>query len=460
VKVPAAALRALARELAGTVVLRTDADYEPARLEPTWNRATVERRPDAIVRVAHAVDVARAVRFAREVGCRVAVRSGGHGWCAAPLRDDGLLLDLGALAGVEVDAAARVASVGPAATNRDLARALVPHGLAFPYGHCGGVALGGYVLGGGVGWNGRAFGAASDHLRALDVVLADGTPARVDADAHPDLWWAARGAGPGFCAVATRLHVDLRALPRAIASSTCVWRLADAAKVAAWLERVTPALDPCVELTLVLGPSPDPVERDAGSGRVAVLSATAFAGDATEAARLLAFVESCPSLGGALDRRLVAPVSFDALFDGIDATFTRGDRWTVDDAWSSAPLADVVACLTERLAVAPSRRSFFLCAVRPLPERRAEGAFSRASDVLVLCYARCAEAGGEPADRAWRDATLAALRPLTAGHYLNESDLAAHPERAAASFSDACWLRLAEVRRRWDPEARFHGFFD
>ena len=35
-------------------------------------------------------------------------------------------------------------------------------------------------------------------VTAVDVVTADGELVRADAEQHPDLYWAARGAGPGF----------------------------------------------------------------------------------------------------------------------------------------------------------------------------------------------------------------------------------------------------------------------
>ena len=59
-------------------------------------------------------------------------------------------------------------------TKAELIEALAPHGLLFPGGHCSDVGLGGFLLQGGFGWNGRAFGPACASLRAIDVVTADG----------------------------------------------------------------------------------------------------------------------------------------------------------------------------------------------------------------------------------------------------------------------------------------------
>ena len=74
--------------------------------------------------------------------------------------------------------------------------------LFFPGGHCKGVCLGGYLLQGWYGWNGRVLGPACESVVGLDVITAEGEQIHCDADNHPDLYWAARGAGSGFSASA------------------------------------------------------------------------------------------------------------------------------------------------------------------------------------------------------------------------------------------------------------------
>jgi hypothetical protein len=51
-------------------------------------------------------------------------------------------------------------------------------------------------------------------VRALDVVTAAGERLTINERSHPDLYWAARGAGPAFCAVATRFHLEAFPYPR------------------------------------------------------------------------------------------------------------------------------------------------------------------------------------------------------------------------------------------------------
>ncbi|MGW1544650.1 FAD-binding protein [Streptomyces sp. NPDC002309] len=57
--------------------------------------------------------------------------------------------------------------------------------------------LGDIATGGGVGWLVRKYGLTVDRVRAVEVVLADGTIVRADAENEPDLLWVMRGAGVG-----------------------------------------------------------------------------------------------------------------------------------------------------------------------------------------------------------------------------------------------------------------------
>src|SRR5690242_4527885 len=111
-----AARRAVAppRQKGGLMVLeRGDEGFEAARRSLVWNGRRPARVPDAIARAASAEDAVAAVRLARERGLKLSVRSGGHNFVGNSVRDGGLVLDVSALDGVRVDAAARRAVVGP-----------------------------------------------------------------------------------------------------------------------------------------------------------------------------------------------------------------------------------------------------------------------------------------------------------------------------------------------------------
>ena len=228
---------------------RGEPGYDAARERVTWNkRLDKARSPDAIVTCRSANDVASAIRFAAEAGVRVSPRGSGHHYQAAALRDGGLLLDLGGLDSIEIDAAGRTARVGAGVCGNALGKALAARGLAFPVGHCVDVGLSGYILSGGFGWNAGEWGAACANVFAIEMVTAAGEIVVASHDRHADLFWAARGHGPGFFAAVTAYHLKVHPLPPV----TFAWRLILAAErapaLADWLTAATAAAHPMAEV--------------------------------------------------------------------------------------------------------------------------------------------------------------------------------------------------------------------
>ncbi|MBT2507485.1 FAD-binding oxidoreductase [Streptomyces sp. ISL-98] len=163
-------------------------------------------RPSVLVRAAGAEDVAAAVAHAAAHGLPVAVQATGHG-LSVPL-DGGLLISTGRMTGVTVDAAARTARIAAGTRVAAVVDAAARYGLAPLNGSSPDVGAVGYLLGGGLGLLARQFGYAADHVRAVDIVTADGRPRHVTAEHDPDLFWALRGAGANFGAV-TAVEIDL-----------------------------------------------------------------------------------------------------------------------------------------------------------------------------------------------------------------------------------------------------------
>ena len=119
------------------------------------------------------------------------MRSGGHGISGRSTNDGGIVIDVSALDAIEVlDEERRLVRVGPGARWEDVAAALAPYGWALTSGDYGGVGVGGLATAGGIGWLAREHGLTIDHLRAAEVVLADGSVVRADATEIPELFWA------------------------------------------------------------------------------------------------------------------------------------------------------------------------------------------------------------------------------------------------------------------------------
>jgi FAD/FMN-containing dehydrogenase len=190
-----------------TILTSADPGWDDARR--AWNLA-VDQRPAAVAVPRSAADVAAAVGFARDRGLRVAAQGTGHN--AAPLGDlaGTVLIKTHAMRRVSIDPVARVARAEAGVTWQEVADAAAGHGLAGLAGSSPDVGVVGYTLGGGLSWLGRTYGLSASNVEAFELVTADGTRVRADADSEPDLFWALRGGGGSFGVVTA---VELRLFP-------------------------------------------------------------------------------------------------------------------------------------------------------------------------------------------------------------------------------------------------------
>ncbi|MFH8766339.1 FAD-binding oxidoreductase [Streptomyces althioticus] len=179
--------------LSGKLIAPDDSRYREYR-----STYTTVGSPAVVAVPESAGDVAAALLMARERGLPLAVRSGGHGLSGSGTNNGGMVIDLRRMNKITVlDRGKRLVRVEAGARWAQVAEALSPHGLAISSGDHGNVGVGGLATGGGVGWLVRSFGLTVDRIRAVEVVLADGSAVRADASNEPDLLWVMRGAGAG-----------------------------------------------------------------------------------------------------------------------------------------------------------------------------------------------------------------------------------------------------------------------
>lgn len=197
----------LSAQITGPVLTEGTEDY---LAELAGFDRSVRHRPALVVGAANAGDVVAAVRFASSYCLPVSVQATGHGPTATA--DGGLLITTRRIGAVEVDSASRTAHLQAGATWAQVIEAAAPFGLAPLAGAAPSVGAVSYTLGGGLGPLGRRYGFAADHVRAIEVVTADGELRRVTAGTYPDLFWAMRGAGSNF-GVVTSLEIDLMPVP-------------------------------------------------------------------------------------------------------------------------------------------------------------------------------------------------------------------------------------------------------
>ena len=171
----------------------------------TWNLA-VRLRPAVVVGARTTDDVVAAVRWAARLGLAVGVNATGHG--AVPNADGALLINTRRLSRITIDPGHATATVGAGARMGDVTAAAARYGLAPVQGSSGSAGAAGFTLGGGLGVLSRRFGLAADRVLSIDAVTSDGRLRTVDADRHPELFWALRG-GKGNFGVVTSYRTSL-----------------------------------------------------------------------------------------------------------------------------------------------------------------------------------------------------------------------------------------------------------
>jgi FAD/FMN-containing dehydrogenase len=425
---------------------RGDDGYEQARRAAVWNARTPERYPDLIVQAEGEEDVVAAVRLARAEGMRIGVRSGGHSWAGNHLRDGGMLLDVSRLGTLSVDAEAGTAVAGPGARGDEALASFAEHDLFFPAGHCPGVGLGGYLLQGGFGWNGRVHGPACMSVEAIDVVTAAGELVRADADNHPDLFWAARGSGPGFFGAVVRFHLRLHPRPRHVANGVVLYPLEMLEEVFTWAQEVGPEVPRTVELMVF-------AHRDLEGEPEVAVGAPALVDSPEEAADALAFLSTCPDQRRA---KMVVPnveVTMRDLYAAVHHSYPDDNRYAVDNMWTHAPAADLLPGLrriAETLPAAPSHMLWMNWGESPV---RPEMAYSVEDETYIALYGVWSDPAEDGANLDWVESHMREMEGLASGIQLADENLGRRPARFA---SDANMARLDEVRAAYDPDGLFH----
>ncbi|CAN5509661.1 hypothetical protein BH10ACT11_BH10ACT11_12240 [soil metagenome] len=176
-----------------------------------WNLA-VDQHPACVVVPTSADDVSAAVKFAGENGLWVTAQGTGHSAAAYDSLAGALLIKTSEMQELSIDHDTRIARVGAGVTWGAVVPAAAEHGLIALAGSSHDVGVVGYHLGGGLSFLARKHGLASDWVRAIELVKADGTQVRVSADDEPDLFWALRGGGGNF-GVVTALEFELLPMP-------------------------------------------------------------------------------------------------------------------------------------------------------------------------------------------------------------------------------------------------------
>ena len=431
--------------ISGRVITPEDADYDRAR---TVVPGGFDLRPAAIVRAADAGDVARVIAHAREIGAELAIRSGGHTFHAST--DGGIVLDLSDMRAIEIDVTRREASVEPGLTAGAYTVAAGEHDLATGFGDTGSVGVGGITVAGGIGFLVRKHGLTIDDVLAAEVVTADGEVLQVDADRHPDLFWAIRGGGGNF-GVVTRLDLRLHELPRILGGMLVLPATPEV--IEGFVAETAAAPEELSAIANVMTAPPMPFLPAELHGRPIVMGLLAWAGDITEGervvGRLRALAEPLADMvrempyaglyqGGPEEEYHPVAAARTGFADAID----RGAAEAILEALesSTAMMAAVqLRALGGAMARVPADATAFAHRDRAL---------------LVNVAAIMADGAERPVHEAWVDRLSGRLMGGAGGAYVGF--LGDEPEeRVRAAYPGATWDRLAAVKAQYDPDNVF-----
>lgn len=437
---------------AGRHFFRDAQGYEAARQGSVWHQRVPDRFPEVIVQAADADDIKAALAYARAQGLKVNIKSGGHSFAASHLRDGSLLLDVGRLDHASIDAENMTAVAGPGKGGSLLMADLQAQNLFFPGGHCKGVCLGGYLLQGGYGWNSRVYGPACESVTGLDVITAEGEQIHCDAENHPDLYWAARGAGPGFFGVVTSYYLKVYPRPPICGTSVYVYPFDVADEVYTWARNVSADVDRRVEMQIIATSSVPEMGLDIPA---IVMASPAFADTEDEAKEALAIFETCPVIDKALVKNPYMPTDLPTWYDVVMTHYLEDHRYTADNMWTSAPAADLLPGIRNILDTLPPSPSHFLWLNWGPSPTRQDMAYSVEDEIYLALYG----SWKDPADDAkygdWARSNMAAMSHLATGIQLADENLGQRPARFA---TDEAMARLDKARAAYDPDGLFNSW--
>jgi FAD/FMN-containing dehydrogenase len=430
----------------GRVITPDDADYDNAR---TVVAGGIDRRPAVIVRVANADDVSHVVRLARATGLELAVRSGGHSGAGHSVTEGGIVIDLRDMKALDIDVEGRTAWAETGLTAGEYSTAANEHGLATGFGDTGSVGIGGLALGGGVGYLVRKYGLTIDDLLAAEVVTADGELIRVDAEHHPDLFWAIRGGGGNF-GVATRFQFRLHEVGTIVGGMLILPGTAEV--VAGFVAAAEAAPEELSTIANVMPCPPMPFVAEEQHGKLVVFALMVFAGDTDAGQRAMAPFRALATPVADLVKPMPYPEIYPPESDDYHPLAVARTMFvdTID-----LPVARTIVEHLEASDAAMRVAQLRVLGGAMARVRDDTTAFAHRDSKIMVNIASFYEGPGDRAKReAWVDGLVAALRQDDDGAYVNFL-MDEGKERVRAAYPGSTWDRLAAVKARYDPTNLF-----
>jgi FAD/FMN-containing dehydrogenase len=430
-----------------------DDGYDEARA--VFN-AMIDKRPALIVRPTAAEDVVDAVNLARKLDVPLAVRCGGHSVSGMGTCDDGVLINLSLMKGVEVDAAARTARVNAGVLAGELDRDTQVFGLATPSGRVTTTGVGGFTLGGGYGWLSPKYGLACDNLISVDLVTADGRLVKASERENEDLFWGVRGGSSNF-GVVTSYEFRLHPVGPSVYAGMVMHPITEAKeRLRAWRDYVEQAPEELSTATAIFMAPPEPFVPDEFHGKPVLGMLVMYIGDPDEGADAVRPLKDLgpPAVDG------IEQMPYTAFQEILDPTAPWGTQ-VYNSGEHLRELSD------EAIDTFVDHASQIETSLSQAIMFRHGGAVSRVPDDAMAAGHRDAAymmhpiaVWDDPADSdrhmSWCRSLCRAMRPhTTGGVYLNMT-MDEGERRVRDGYGSEKYGRLVALKDKYDPNNLFH----
>jgi FAD/FMN-containing dehydrogenase len=451
IRVDETALGELGASFGGELVRPGDPAYDEHRR--VWN-GSIDRYPALIARCGGAADVVAAVGFAAGTGLPVAVRGGGHSLPGLSVCDGGIVIDLGPMKGIRVDAEARTARVQSGVLWGELDRETQAVGLATTGGIVSHTGVAGLTLGGGLGWLHRRHGLTIDQLLSVELVTAAGELVRASQTENRELFWGLRGGGGNF-GIATEFEYRLHPVGPLVLAGPIFWPMEKAAALLRFY-RDWSAEAPDELMTMVVQrkapPLPSIPRELHGTPVVGVVCCHVGSLEHAEAALRPLRAFGSPLLD------LCEPKPYVAHQAMFDSSFPHG-RWYYFRACDVAALTDdVIDVMVEhgqRIVSPTTAVGLFQMGGAVARVGESETAFNGRDAAFTFNINGNSEtAAGFEAEREWARAYGSALEPHRTGVYVNFL-MEEGEQRIRQAYGVRKYERLKALKRTYDPTNLF-----
>ena len=308
-----------------------------------------------------------------------------------------------------------------------------------------------------MGWNHRGWGWAAESIVAIDAITEDGKAVHCSEEINAELFWSARGSGPGFFAVVTRFHLQSREIPEGMLASLYVWDISEYDAILPWIIETSRIADPDMEIN-ILAKYPDNSETASPNQRinliVYLMTFTTDINTAQESLKL--FGSTVPQRETALEINEYQVTSIEKELVQQAKSNPVGFRYLADNAWiHDLPTQHLVDAMRDVFISLPSPQSvalyFNLAFRRPIPDM----ALSMQTQHYLGAYCIWKHVSDDDHCKRWLHDRFLHMHKVSPGVYIGDSDFEL---RKAEFLAPENREKLEEIRLKWDPNLRFCSY--